>query len=314
MMRGRIAASATGAAVLATALVTGGCSGGSADSAASPPASAASTAGATASSAASALSSPESQSPTASAGSPTPASPSAPPSSGPVSPTPTAGRDVVTSAAQKLAAAGTGRFTLKVAVSAQGKSQTITSNGVENFAAKRARATTTIGGTSVETRTLGGTTYTKLPPGAGPKGKPWVKVDTSTASGTGDLSNPNQSLAALKAGLGPVKRLGTAQIAGVPTTRYATSIDVAGAARSNPAFTQLAQLGVTTVPLEVSIDKQGRLRGLTERFRATKFPLSERQTGPAAITVSITYTDFGIPVTVTAPPASQVTVGPPTAA
>ncbi len=295
-----------GAAAVTVAVLAGACSSGS--SAATPSASPAAT-------------SPTATSPTLPAESvqPSNAAPSSStspaPSSSTSTPPPPGGADaeVIAAASQKLAAAKTAKFTLSVAVKSQGQSQTITSKGLQNIPAKQVQAVTTIQGTTVESRTLGPVTYTKVPPGANaPKGKPWVKVDNSS-SGTADLSDPTGSLAVLKAGLGPVQKLGAAQVAGVPTTRYSTSLDVTKAARTVPALKQLQGLGVTRVPLQIWIDKQGRLRQLTESIDATRFPVSRTGTAPAAIAVTITYSDFGVPVHVTAPPASQVTSGNPKA-
>lgn len=306
------------AAAVTVAVLAGACSGGSSAStpSMSPSAEVTSASPVPTTSTSAAASTPLTTSPTASG--PTATTPATTAGSGQPSaaaPSASGGADagVIAAASQKLAAAKTAKFALAVAVKSGGKSEKITSKGVQNFPAKQAQAVTTIQGTSVETRILGGATYTKLPPGAGaPKSKPWVKV-VSSAGGTGNLSDPTGSLAVLKAGLGPVRELGTAQVAGVPTTRYATSLDVTKAAGTVPALKQLQGLGVTRVPVQVWIDKQGRLRQLSESIDAPKFPVSQTATAPATIAVTITYSDFGVPVHITAPPASQVTNGNPKA-
>ena len=66
-----------------------------------------------------------------------------------------------------------------------------------------------------------------------------------------------------------------------------------------------AKTGVTTIPVEVWIDAQGRARKLWSRIDMTKAsdPASAKV---GSITTTIDFYDFGTPVRINAPPPDQV--------
>jgi hypothetical protein len=98
----------------------------------------------------------------------------------------------------------------------------------------------------------------------------------------------------------------------VSTTHYKGTYDVQAALAklTGPAKDALSRtLGngsVSAVPFEAYVDKQNRLRRFVQQFTAT-------QTGGLKVTTLTTLDlyDFGTPINVTAPPASQVKDGAP---
>ena len=102
-----------------------------------------------------------------------------------------------------------------------------------------------------------------------------------------------------------VTTVGPATVRGVATTEYSATIDLTKAAQGRSAAVQAllqklqAKTGMTTLPVSVWIDAQGQIRrevldeSLTTNGVAT------------GATVTIEYFDFGAPVDVTPPPASQ---------
>lgn len=169
---------------------------------------------------------------------------------------------------------------------------------------------------------VNGTMYMKLPAAlAGPlgeTGKPWTRFDLSgdnpvaqSLGSTADLADQVDPAKLIQqiAAAGTITRVTHDAVNGVPTTHYAITVDVAKMATSlsgNPAEQQaqreLAEHGVRTVPFDVWVDADN----LPVRV-VTHVAYAEPATGQSAqVTVTINYTDWGKPVTITAPPADQV--------
>lgn len=199
-----------------------------------------------------------------------------------------------------LKAAGSARTTISYSVSVGGHTQQVSGSGVQDFRTDDAQLVLKTMGQSLETRVIGGTTYTRLPAAAAPGGKTWLKAGgAGSASG---LTDPTQAFQVLGASLGSAKNLGSAKVDGVATTHFSTIVDLSGAASGNSALAPVKKLGVTKVPLQIWVDQQGRPRRITESFSG-----KSADTGTVALKLTLGYSDFGVPVKVTAPPASQVT-------
>jgi hypothetical protein len=140
--------------------------------------------------------------------------------------------------------------------------------------------------------------------------KPWLKVPLGgTRSGQSTFAQLLRSLtfsdplaqARLLVGVRHARRVGTADIAGVPTTEYtATYSPAAALGRMSPTVRR--ELGPQLssirgrVHLDIWIDAQHRVRQLTETGRVAG----------QDVTTTITYTGFNEPVHIAVPPASQV--------
>lgn len=138
-------------------------------------------------------------------------------------------------------------------------------------------------------------------------GKHWVGVAITGGSQAGAAQTPtgNDALSFLHlmpGATGDVRVLGHETIDHVRTTHYRVSIDVAKAEQSMPpqfqhgSAGQLAQLGVSTLPLDVWLDAQNKLRQekLSLDVQQMHFGMQVRVSGSTS------------PIQVTAPPASDV--------
>lgn len=145
-------------------------------------------------------------------------------------------------------------------------------------------------------------------------GKPWLKYDYSVlakmmgASGTAlkdefQNNNPTRSVQML-IGSGDVKAVGSETVRGVATTHYSGLVDVAklvgsqsglDAATAKAVKAQLQSQGVTSDRVDVWVDGHGLLVKKVEK--------AAMSTG--SFTSTAYYTDYGVNVTVAAPPAAE---------
>ena len=164
--------------------------------------------------------------------------------------------------------------------------------------------------------------YVQLPPAlraSAPGGKAWIGINLDALAKAklgGGLSQLSSSANAQNTALGVLAaqvvgaphKVGLARIHGTVTTAYKVTLNLGKAAAGVPLAAQAelkrlaAKLGSTTLPVEVWLDAQGRLRQLTYHVsvRATA------KTPPAMVSSTVDLWDFGVPVNVVAPPASQV--------
>jgi hypothetical protein len=151
-----------------------------------------------------------------------------------------------------------------------------------------------------------------------PEGKSWVEVSLpSQAAGAslpflpmGDVNpSPMDLLSALTAVASKVNDLGPATVRGVAVTHYQVIVDLAKAEaqlrpESRAEFQAFATaLGSSTVPVDVWVDGQARVSRI-----AVALPVPHGSGMPAGFRVAeaVDYYDFGVPVQVSAPPASEV--------
>ena len=196
----------------------------------------------------------------------------------------------------------------------------ITGHGVYSFTDKTGDMTIDIPAIdgkpagSFEVRRIGQDVYVKaaqLPAVDG--GKPWVHVPLSQfrqGQSQSQSSNPFANLTdgdptkilSLLQQLGAqVTQVGTAQIDGVGTTEYQGVLDLAGGTTSSTLISpQMAQaLGISTVPVDVWIDGQGRARQVSTSLSVFGLTVKAQEH----------LGSFGTPVSVSAPPADQVADG-----
>jgi hypothetical protein len=168
-------------------------------------------------------------------------------------------------------------------------------------------------------------TYFKLPGGSGaplPHGKSWIALPDGQMSSPldamigpfGGSADPADLLASLRAISSQVTKLGGSTIRDVPVTGYRVAVDPAKAAARLPGwqragFRSFARiLGRGTIPVEVWVDAQNLVR----RVQISPHPPGGTGSpgGHARLTQTTDFWDFGVPVRVSAPPASQVASGP----
>ncbi len=193
----------------------------------------------------------------------------------------------VTSGSTKIAAAGQGEF---------------------DFAAKTGQLQLTISGMSLEEVLTQGEVYIHLPAAAASAlgGKPWVGVPTGGLSSGSSLggADPSQALALLESQASNVTKVGTEQVDGVSTTHYRAQLDLSKVkVGTDPAIQkvlqQLAQSAAGhPVFVDAWVDSQGRARRISTAITLT--------TPAVTSAVTMDFSDYGVGVHVTAPPASQV--------
>ncbi len=147
--------------------------------------------------------------------------------------------------------------------------------------------------------------------------KPWISVNVDTLAKAklgGSFSQLMSAsstwavaLAALKAVSSKVTVVGTAPVRGVPTTAYRATVNLAkAAAGSKLTTTQVTRLestiGQSSLPIEVWVDHNDLVRQVT--YAATVHP--HKQSPAVHLDSTIDLYDFGVPVSVGAPPASEV--------
>jgi hypothetical protein len=139
----------------------------------------------------------------------------------------------------------------------------------------------------------------------------WQRFDAAAVGGPGSgASDPTAALDYLRGVSGSVEDQGTETVRGVDTRKLHADVDVGlaaqqvrGAARGG--ILALQQLGVTTIPVDVWIDDQGRLR---REFATLDISNQGQQ---ARMTITLELFDYGVPVDVEAPPERQVVEGDP---
>jgi hypothetical protein len=227
------------------------------------------------------------------------------------------------SAAVTNTAATTSRVAVSTTMSSPGMTTTITATGEFDYA--HPRGVLRMGGGLAlggeEVRYLPPQLYIKFADTAGlpfPKGKAWAEISLPSQAADGSLpflplgnvnANPMDLLSALTAIASKVTDLGPATIRGVAVTHYRVTVDLAKAeAHQRPQaraeFHSFASsLDSTTLPVDVWVDRQARVSRI-----AISLPMPHGSGMPAGFRVSeaVDYYDFGVPVQVSAPPASEV--------
>jgi hypothetical protein len=227
----------------------------------------------------------------------------------------------VRAAYRRTAEADTAKMTLTTRAATAGESVTARGNGVMDLEEGDSRMTLTAQGQQIEQRVLDGVVYQKAPAEQRsqlrlPPDKTWMKIDlarlNSSGSGAGgQVSDPAESFGYAR-GVNDrdVTKVGTDTIDGARTTHYRVKVDVQALAEGDPAKAKALreQLGTSSLPLDMWLDDQGRLRQQTVRL--TLRPESgnaPKQSQTVTSTTTLKFSDFGTEADVEAP-AAQDTV------
>jgi len=215
--------------------------------------------------------------------------------------------EVVRAAPEKTAAAGSA----KVAMSVTFGGGTLTGEGAIDLR-------NGVGALSVDLGSLGGSLasgtveavlspegiYVKLPAGIVPASRPWIKVDLSALASQAGVNvgslgqlqsaDPSQAIQLLEGAVSDMRRVGEESVRGAKTTRYRGTLDLNRAAAEAPGVSSaVSALGTATVPTDVWIDSEGRVRKMTLAIEAG--------------TAQFEMYDFGTAVDLRPPAASEVT-------
>jgi hypothetical protein len=227
--------------------------------------------------------------------------------------------DPVAEAADTTAASGSVEFGMAGSVSIDGNTIPIKGNGVMDTPHQRMRmsmsmAMPVVGDLKMDEIFDGSAIYIHMPEQLAqrvPGGKSWIKLDLAAFAkargidlkqlAPGNQSNPADMLKMLKAA-GNSHVVGQEDINGDTTTHYAGSIDLTAIAdrvgdkQSVASLKQLyAQAGISSIPVDVWVDRSGRVRQEAIKFSA----------GNMSMDMTIDYIRFGVPVDTTPPPADQ---------
>jgi hypothetical protein len=214
--------------------------------------------------------------------------------------------------ADKMRSAATSLTSAHVALAISTAGQNVTAQGNEKLSGGKLTAldmSEQIGTLTIGIRILGSTIYAKLPPSSGvPAGKPWIKASTTSTDPSlrqiaTSITSAEQSASldgyrSFAQAATSVKDLGSSQINGTSATKYSLVVDVSKLPAS--AATQaLKTAGLTTLPVDLWLDDQGRPVQFVENLTVQGKPVATK----------VTITNFNAPVTITAPPANQITTG-----
>ncbi len=224
----------------------------------------------------------------------------------------------VTDATRKVNSA---RFEMRVegGEGAFGTADALVATGAFDLQAKASSMTFDAGDVGkMELRVVDGKGYVNFGGLLGSGGPKWMAFDLTDLGSdkklaSGGLFDPTSVLAQLKAVTGEVTVVGTETLDGVATTHYHAEVDLAKvladhADELSPGgkadlSEQLAQLGSgapTVIPVDVWVGDDG----LPRQYR-----MSMTADDIGTLTTTITFSGFGEPVTVVAPPADQVVSG-----
>jgi hypothetical protein len=232
---------------------------------------------------------------------------------------------VLATAYENTVAAKSAQLTLQVTVTAAGKQVTESGTGAVDWGTRQGTIDVKVevpaasGSTSLTLREVidGGNAYVMLPSSliGAAGGKPWIETSFgSLTSGSSTGEDPTQVLSLLEADSSGVTEVGPATIDGAATTEYRAVVDPAKVEAGAPAAVKqlLARAsqasGLTSVPIDVWVDGQGLARQITEDVTTTP-PASSggSSAGPVKLDLTMNLSNYGQPVSVTVPPASQVT-------
>jgi hypothetical protein len=228
--------------------------------------------------------------------------------------------DPVAQAATKTVNAGSVQVAMSGKVSAAGQEIPLEGEGVFDLKGKRGQLTMTTsvpgqGDVRIEEIVDGLVLYMRSDALARalPAGKKWLKIDLAAAgrqSGLdigalqqlGGSGDPTQFLSYL-AKAGDVRKVGSEDVSGTPTTHYHATIDFDKLAGSAGAATdsvrQLQKLtGLKSLPTDIWIDGNQRVRRQT-------VAISTQRPVPIRFDLTIDFERFGVPVDVHAPAAAE---------
>lgn len=194
--------------------------------------------------------------------------------------------------------AGSYAFTLKTQVS----TSTIRGTGVADLTRAKPASRTSIdagGGMKLESIIVDGVFYFRGGPYGADK---WLKIDPTASSGLGAIAgqfssgDPSAALKALQ-GAAKVTKKGSSRVNGVDTIEYDVVVDGAALIKANPNLARVKSSLPKTVTYQLFVDGEHRLVRLANVFAVS---------GQKSLT-TIDFSDYGKPVSIEAPPASETT-------
>lgn len=151
-----------------------------------------------------------------------------------------------------------------------------------------------------------GKTYAKLPASMNTSGKPYLLVTANSSNAVVRQFAPSldaaleaasiDSVSTFVAAAKSVKRDGSATVNGISTTHYSIVVDIKKLPTSLPGRDTLLSSGRSTLPVELYLDDRNRPVRFAENFKVAG----------QSVSTKLDVSDYNQPVTIKAPPASQV--------
>lgn len=188
---------------------------------------------------------------------------------------------------------------------------TITATGAADFPKSMAQVTGQAMGLAFTAVTDGNDVYVQ----SLILGGDWYSVDTQ-GHGTAALfsqpfTDPATAFALIRDSSDNVETVGQETVRGVATMHYKATVNAAKAAAVVGAGVQpskagkLSDLGLSTAPVDVWVDGQGRIAQLSFAYAGSGASSSSSGFASGG-TLTLNFTNYGQPVNVTIPPASSV--------
>jgi hypothetical protein len=188
--------------------------------------------------------------------------------------------------------------------------QGINGSGDETFSGGKLTAfdlTETIGSTgTLRLRIVDSKTYVALPASLNHSGKPWALVTANSSDPVIKSMNQSINSALSSASLDSVSLFVTAaksvkldgsdSVDGAAATRYSVVVDVTRLPGDYPGRQTLVSAGLSTLPVDLWINSQGRPVKVSEKFSVQG----------QSVSTQIGVSKYNAPVQITAPPADQV--------
>lgn len=241
---------------------------------------------------------------------------------------------LIAASAETTTAEGTARLTMHMTMTMPQGEVTMDAEGSQDFTNQRGEMTMTMQ-MPPEAGAMGGEqkiemvfadliVYMKFPMMSElvPGSKAWISMDLQKMGEEAGMdfgslmqsggNDPSQMLEWLRGVSGDIEVVGEEEVRGAPATHYRGTIDLkkvlhhmAGEMRSQmeSSIDEMTEtLGASTFPIDVWIDGEGRVVRMVQSFDFEK--------GTAAgafMTMTMDFFDFGTPVDIKVPPASQTT-------
>jgi hypothetical protein len=163
------------------------------------------------------------------------------------------------------------KVSIRITISTQGQSLTISATGVQSLAQRDGSFSETLPDGLGSMRGLFSqhVLYLRLPSGRTVCGRPWISISLAGLPGANQPTSGTAVLQLLAGASGTVQRIGTQTVDGVATTHYRVSVSYAEAIARVPeqlrtlSESELGSLGISpdqTFPVDVWLDAQGLAR------------------------------------------------------
>lgn len=219
-------------------------------------------------------------------------------------------KSAIDAAANMTRSAHTLRETVSSGTPTASGTQTSTAAGTYSFTKQIGEMTVDTGALlgKAEVIVNGSTLFVKVPAafaGSVPKGKTWVSGSLDnppTIPGSGNLfslaggSDPNRVLEAVQHASSNAKKVGAATVNGTPATQYRVDVDLTKDT-SPLAASEIKLVGGSKMTDDVFVAQTGQIARVVAHVSLS---------GGAVGTITTDYDTFGVAVTATIPPATQV--------